>query len=73
MIPTKKMPGGGWGAVTGRDTIDFFKNTTLWCTRQLVKFALPWIASLVSAFCPPSGRAGRLLDRLIIMAEGGQL
>ncbi len=46
-------------------------NTKAWCFRQLVKFALPWIAAAVTAFCSPSGKAGRSLDRLLIFVEGG--
>jgi hypothetical protein len=71
MIPTKKMPGGGWGARTGRGTMDCFKDITALCKRQLVRISLPWIAAVVIPFCSPSGKAGRFLDRLNVLAEGG--
>ena len=71
MYPTKKMPGGGWQAGTGQDKMDCFENTTLWCMRQLVKFALPWIAAIIIPFCSPSGKPGRFIDRLSVLAEGG--
>jgi hypothetical protein len=70
MAATKKMPGGGWGAGTGRGTMDCFKDTTAWCKRQLVKIALPWIAAIITS-TRYTDRKSRFLDRLLVMAEGG--
>jgi hypothetical protein len=63
----------GWQATPGSGKfVSINKNITpTWCFRQLVKFALPWIAAAVTAFCSPSGKAGRSLDRLLIFVEGG--
>jgi hypothetical protein len=69
MLPTKRRP-GGWWAITGQDTLNCLKDTTRWFFRQLIFSALPWIAAGVSAFCSPSGKAGRFLDRLLSLAEG---
>jgi hypothetical protein len=70
MLPTKRKP-GGWQAITGQDKMDYFKDTTAWCKRQLAKLTLPYIAAIVIPFCSPSGKPGRFLDRLNVMAEGG--
>jgi hypothetical protein len=63
----KKMPGIG----TGHRKNPCSDDTMMWCLRQLISAVLPWIATVVTAFCSPSGKAGRFLDRLTVMAEGG--
>ena len=70
MYPTKKMPGGGWRAGTGRDKMDCSKDITTVCMRQLVKIALPWIAAIITN-TRFTARKSRFLDRLLVMAEGG--
>jgi hypothetical protein len=69
MIPTKRKP-GGWQAGTGQDKTDCFKDTTMWCNRQFLKFTLPYIAAIITS-TRYTARKSCFLDRLIIMAEGG--
>jgi hypothetical protein len=72
MIPTKQMP-GAWEAAGHRGNVSIHKNnTTDINSRQLVSIMLPWIAAVVTAFCSPSGKAGRFLDRLNVLADGGK-
>jgi hypothetical protein len=56
----------------GQESITVYKNnTTAWCRRQLVKVALPYIAAIVTS-TRFTARKSCFLDRLIIMAEGGE-
>jgi hypothetical protein len=69
---TETRPTVGSGG-PGQESVTVDKNNTItWCIRQLVKFTLPWIAAAVTAFFSPSGKAGRFLDRLNVLAEGGR-
>jgi hypothetical protein len=67
--PTRRTVESG---APSQKSVTVKKNSaTKWCLRQLVSSILPWIAAAVSAFCSPSGKAGRSLDRLNDWVEGG--
>ena len=54
----------------GQDGTEYSKDTTAWCLRQLVKIALPYIAGVITS-TRFTARKSCFLDRLIVMAEGG--
>jgi hypothetical protein len=46
------------------------KNTTAWCSRQLVKIALSYIAAIITS-TKFTARKSLFLDKLMVLAEGG--
>jgi hypothetical protein len=61
---------GKSGDQPGRGKTDYLIDTTAWCFRQLVKFALPYIAAIITS-TRYSDRKSLFLDRLMVLAEGG--
>jgi hypothetical protein len=66
-MAAKENP-GGWQAAPGQKR--YLESNTVWCFRQLVKIALPYIAAIITS-TRYSDRKSLFLDRLMVLAEGG--
>jgi hypothetical protein len=69
MTPKKATPAAMAGQ-PGQDGIGCLESTTAWCLRQAAKFALPWIAAIVT-HTKFTARKSLFLDRLMVLAGGG--